>query len=359
MDAVAGESDTTNNCSDSVQVTVSEVEPPPQSNPDLVVESPSVDDSSPAAGASFTLSATVRNAGDWASVGTSLRYYRSTDATIATSDTDTGTDSVGGLAASGSSCQSVDLTAPSTSGTWYYGACVDAVAGESDTANDCSASVRVTVSEVEPPTQSNPDLVVESPTANDSSPTAGASFTLSATVRNAGDGASAGTTLRYYRSTDATIATSDTAAGTDSMGGLAASGSGSQSVDLTAPSTSGTWYYGACVDSVTGESDTTNNCSAFRAGHGVGGGAASADQPGPGGGVAPSVERRQSWKQGRLVHPVGDGARTPVTGRRRATTLRYYRSTDAAITTSDTEVGTDAVGGTLRVGASSSRVDRI
>ena len=264
VDAVAGESDTTNNCSASVQVTVSEVEPPPPpSNPDLVVESPSVDDSSPAAGASFTLSATVRNAGDGASAGTTLRYYRSTDATIATSDTAAGTDPVGGLAASGSSSQSVDLTAPSTSGTYYYGACVDAVAGESDTANNCSASVRVTVSEVEPPPPpSNPDLVVESPSVDDSSPAAGASFTLSATVRNAGDGASAGTTLRYYRSTDATIATSDTAAGTDPVAGLAASGSSSQSVDLTALSTSGTYYYGACVDSVAGESDTANNCSA-------------------------------------------------------------------------------------------------
>ena len=33
---------------------------------------------------------------------------------------------------------------------------------------------------------------------------------------------------------------------------------------------------------------------------------------------------------------------TPETGRRRRTTLRYYRSTDATITTSDTAAGTDA-----------------
>ena len=47
--------------------------------------------------------------------------------------------------------------------------------------------------------------------------------------------------------------------GTDAIGVLAAAGSSSQSVDLTAPDTSGTYYYGACVDAVTGESDTTNN----------------------------------------------------------------------------------------------------
>ena len=32
-------------------------------------------------------------------------------------------------------------------GTYYYGACVDAVAGESDTANNCSSAVSVTVSD--------------------------------------------------------------------------------------------------------------------------------------------------------------------------------------------------------------------
>ena len=46
-----------------------------------------------------------------------------------------------------------------------------------------------------------PDLVVQTPSVSDSSPNAGGSFTLSATVRNQGNGLSASTTLRYYRST--------------------------------------------------------------------------------------------------------------------------------------------------------------
>ena len=50
-----------------------------------------------------------------------------------------------------------------------------------------------------------PDLVIQTPSVSDSSPNAGESFTLSATVRNQGNGLSASTTLRYYRSTDATI----------------------------------------------------------------------------------------------------------------------------------------------------------
>ena len=88
---------------------------------------------------------------------------------------------------------------------------------------------------------------------------------MSATVRNQGNGLSASTTLRYYRSPDATISTSDTAVGTDAVGGLAASGTSAESISLTAPSTAGTYYYGACVDPVSGESATGNNCSDSRA----------------------------------------------------------------------------------------------
>ena len=112
-----------------------------------------------------------------------------------------------------------------------------------------------------PPLQPSPDLVVAAPpSVSNSSPTADTPFTLSVTVRNAGDGDAAGT-LRYYRSTDATITPSDTPVGTGTVVRLAGSGTVSESVELMAPSTPGTYYYGACVDAVTGESNTTNNCS--------------------------------------------------------------------------------------------------
>ena len=108
---------------------------------------------------------------------------------------------------------------------------------------------------------SAPDLVVGSPSVSNSSPDAGASFTLSATVRNQGDGSSAATTLRYYRSTDAAITIGDTPVGTDAVGALSASSTSDEAIRLTAPVSAGTYYYGACVESVTGESDTGNNCS--------------------------------------------------------------------------------------------------
>ena len=113
--------------------------------PDLVVQTPSVSDSSPNAGESFMLSATVRNQGNGRSASTTLRYYHSLDATISTGDTQVGTGAVSGLAAAASSDQSISLTAPSSAGTYYYGACVDPVSGEYATRNNCSRAVTVTV----------------------------------------------------------------------------------------------------------------------------------------------------------------------------------------------------------------------
>ena len=353
VDAVAGESDTANNCSPSVQVTVREPD-----HPDLMVVSPSVSDNIPAPGVSFTLSATVQNDGNGESAGTTLRYYRSTDGTITTSDTEVGTDAVGGLAPSGSDSQSVELAAPSAPGTYYYGACVDAVAGESDTANNCSPSVQVTVLQTVLQTQqqlqSRPDLEVGTPTVSDDSPAPGASFTLSATVQNDGNGESAATTLRYFRSTDATITTSDTEVGTDAVAGLARSGSDSQSVDVAAPSVPGPYYYGGCVDVVAGESNTADNCSPS---------------------VQVTVLQTQQQLQSRPDLEVGtptvsDSRPAPEAsftlsatvqndgnGESAATTLRYFRSTDATITTSDTEVGTDTVAGLAPSGSDSQSVE--
>ena len=108
---------------------------------------------------------------------------------------------------------------------------------------------------------SAPDLVVDSASVDDATPDSGGTITFSATVRNAGDGTSDATTLRYYRSSDSTITAGDTEVGTDRVAGLAAGVDSAESISLTVPSDAGTYYYGACVDSVSGESSTTNNCS--------------------------------------------------------------------------------------------------
>ena len=126
----------------------------PLAAPDLVVGSPTVSDSRPDAGERFTLRATVRNQGRGRSAATTLRYYRSSDATISSSDVQVGTDSVGALDASESSAESISLAAPSAAGTYYYGACISSDSGESDTSNNCSTGVRITVQEEDGSTDS-------------------------------------------------------------------------------------------------------------------------------------------------------------------------------------------------------------
>ena len=89
----------------------------------------------------------------------------------------------------------------------------------------------------------------------------GERFLLYATVRNSGGAASAATTLRWYLSTDNTISTTDAAVGAAAIARLEAGGYMNTQLRRAAPFTRGTYHYGACVDPVCGESDTTNNCS--------------------------------------------------------------------------------------------------
>ena len=105
------------------------------------------------------------------------------------------------------------------------------------------------------------DLIVSASVSN-SIPTPGQAFTLRARVQNQGTDAFQDLVLSYYRSSDAAISTQDMLLGTDEVGSLAASStSGNESIRLTASSTSGTYYYGACVASVSDEDDTPTYCS--------------------------------------------------------------------------------------------------
>ena len=305
--------------------------------PDLVVDGPEASESAPEAGARVTLNATVRNQGNGPSASTTLRYYQSTDSTITTGDTEVGTDSVFPLDASGSGAESIVLTAPSSPGAYYYGACVDSASGESDTTNNCSAAVTVTVGAAPAP-----DLAVDTPTVDVSAPAAGASFTLNATS------ATRATALRRpppcATTSPPTRHHDRRYGGRHGLGALDASGSGAESIVLTAPSSPGAYYYGACVDSASGESDTTNNCSAAVT---VTVGAAPAPD------LVVDTTLSESAPTAGARFTLSATVRNQGNG---STTLRYYWSTDSTITTGDTEVGTDSV---FRLDASESGAESI
>jgi len=220
---------------------------------DLIVSAFSASPASLLPGASLYLSATAQNQGIAGSAATTLRYYRSTNATISIYDTEVCTDAVPTLSPGGTSAQSCTIAVTTTPGTYYYGACVDVVAGESSTSNQCSSGYAVVVG--------NPDLIISAINVTPTSVYLGGTLSMSATVQNQGSIGSPATTLRYYRSTNSTISTGDTELCSDPVAALSPGATSAESCPIPA-SPPGSYYFGVCVDTVTGESSSLNNCSA-------------------------------------------------------------------------------------------------
>jgi len=117
----------------------------PHPTPDLILINPAVSNSGLSPGQAFTINATVANQGDGDSATTTLRYYLSSDNVIGNSDTALGEDVIQGLAPGANSVKSLAVTAPGINGNYWVGACVDAVADESDTDNQCSVGIEIIV----------------------------------------------------------------------------------------------------------------------------------------------------------------------------------------------------------------------
>ena len=107
-----------------------------------------------------------------------------------------------------------------------------------------------------------PDMVALLCRVNERNLSPGQPFQAKVLIRNLGFGVLPRATVQWYRSSDATISTGDTGIGSTVVAGASRFGAEEERIDVIAPSNSGTWYFGACVDPVPGESDTSNNCSA-------------------------------------------------------------------------------------------------
>ena len=119
--------------------------------PDLTVTAPSVSDTTPTTTQTITGFATINNVGGAQSAATTLRYYRSTNSIISTGDTQVATDAQAIINPGASVARSEPFIFSATAGTYWYGACVDTVAGETVTNNQCSSAVQVTVTDIAPP----------------------------------------------------------------------------------------------------------------------------------------------------------------------------------------------------------------
>ena len=233
---------------------------------DLEIDSVSVSDTSLAPGGTATATVVVENSGSQASTSaTTLRVYLSTDNVFTSADTSLATPTVSTIAAgaTASAAPSITIPANTTAGTYYIGACVDALTGESNTGNNCSqnSGVQITVT-------SAPDLTTAITSVPSTSITTGNSITVGASVSNQGSLAAVATTLRVYLSTDSTITGDDTEITASSGVSVIALNPGFSvalpSISATIPraTAGGTYYIGSCVDTVRSEANTANNCSA-------------------------------------------------------------------------------------------------
>ena len=321
--SVPGETTTDNNCFGNIEIRVLPA--------DLVVDTFNSNKTEINSGETLNLTAVIRNNGTGSSKATNLTYYRSDDNTITASDDALREDAIVGLAVDSSSNANLIIAGHST-GTKYYGACVESVPGETTTDNNCFSSIEIRVLPS--------DLVVDTFNSSKTEINSGETLNLTASVINNGTGSSKATKLTYYRSDDNTITASDDALGGYNIIGLAAGSSSNDNLIITGHS-AGTKYYGACVASVPGETTTDNNCFSSTEIR-----------------VLPADLVVDTFNSSKIEIKEGETLnltaviRNNGTGSSKATKLTYYRSDDNTITASDDALGEDAIGG-LAVGSSS------
>ncbi|MCI5146034.1 MAG: hypothetical protein D3923_11010 [Candidatus Electrothrix sp. AR3] len=191
----------------------------------------------------------------------SVHVYLSTNDTISSADTLIQSHTVTKTIGSKSSTRvnvSTDPLVPVTLAPEHYYLGVIIQNSDANTSNNDTYGQDTAIVDVGP---ADPDLVVQLPTVSKSSLNRNESFSINARVKNQGYGPASSTTLRYYLSTNSIISKYDQEIATDYVTSLASGSVSDESTSGTAPSSSGTYWIGACVDTVTNESTPWNNCS--------------------------------------------------------------------------------------------------
>lgn len=116
----------------------------PSDRPDLVIDTFSIAETRPAAGGTFPVNVTLRNIGHRRAEKTTLRYYRSLDATIPRDDEEVGHAALDALDVARTERLTHSLRAPTRAGFYNYGVCIDALPDEYDQRN-CSKTLEITV----------------------------------------------------------------------------------------------------------------------------------------------------------------------------------------------------------------------
>ena len=317
--------------------------------PDLVVTNITVDPDTVHPGERFRVSAAVENIGRGRNV--SVRFYRSSDSIYSTDDEEiTGWHRSLGVLRSRDEPESVhaNLDAPMEPGDYYYIVRVDTARDEIKTTNN-SDFIKITV--LPPPA---PDLVVSLSVARTKhvewhSETEGVVdpdkyFKLDATIDNRGGKASEETVIHFYRSLDPIPSPDDEEIDPDRAQTVKVLrradnrfyNSDEESENGPAPSEPGVYYYYAYVDSVLDERKTDNNYSNV----------VTITVRGPDlivDSIWEDLATRKDTLAPNGIFEIYATVRNQGTEDASRTTLRYYQSSDAIISTDDTQIDEDHV----------------
>lgn len=112
-----------------------------------------------------------------------------------------------------------------------------------------------------PPPPEAPDLLVKTMSLSQAEARNGGVVTVSGSVENIGNAASAATQLTIKLSNDSQIRSSDTTIAQRALGAINAGASSAFGVEVVLPDEEGRYWLGVCIVPVNGESQTANNCS--------------------------------------------------------------------------------------------------
>ncbi|MEN1727715.1 MAG: CARDB domain-containing protein, partial [Pseudomonadota bacterium] len=218
-------------------------------------------------GDSFTIRGLqVENRGNLPATNVNLRFYLSSNTTITGSDYLAGsaiwdTFSPQGRWSNGSWTVSIPGNVPA--GTYSIGWILSLDQTERSAANNTAIMRRSNTfnfTERQFTVIGQPDLTVNSVSLSPTSALQGETVMITSSVSNIGDATSPSTIVRFYRSSNSTISTADTALGQTVLGGLVAGGTTTRSYSAIM-SVPGNWYLGACVEQVPFEDNVFNLCS--------------------------------------------------------------------------------------------------
>ncbi len=221
----------------------------PTLKPDLVPVSFKPSKTTYTAGQTMVVYGSVKNQGKATAAASNIEWRLSSNTTLSSGDKLLKTLAKGSLAAGTSSSALTSFTLPASTpaGTWYVFVKVDAgntVAEASESNNTAYAKITVSAS------TAKPDLQVSSFKINSTSTGPGKVLSVTAAVKNAGQGPAGAFNVTYRLSTNTTISASDTLVRTYQRTSLTAGSTTSVSTSFVVPShlAAGTYYVGVTVD---------------------------------------------------------------------------------------------------------------